>query len=64
MLEAAARRRPPDRLRLWTTHVGQAIIAVEICVAAGTELSYWNGGWDGGYARLKPGLVTLVAAIV
>jgi CelD/BcsL family acetyltransferase involved in cellulose biosynthesis len=34
-----------------------------LCLAAGGEVSYWNGGFDDAFAKFRPGLVGLVEAI-
>lgn len=63
MLRSAAARLPDGRLRLWTLELGDAVVAVQVLVAAGGEVAYWNGGWDESQAKLRPALLVLVAAV-
>ena len=39
------------------------VINSQLFIAAGGEVSYWNGGFDDDYANLKPSLVALVDAV-
>jgi CelD/BcsL family acetyltransferase involved in cellulose biosynthesis len=55
--------RGPDRFRLWLMQVGQATISAQIFVAAGGEVSYWNGGFSEEWAAARPALVTILGAI-
>jgi CelD/BcsL family acetyltransferase involved in cellulose biosynthesis len=50
-------------LRLWCVLEGERFVAVQVVMAAGGELAYWNGGWDAEYAEYRPGAFALLAAI-
>ena len=39
------------------------MISSQLFLSAGTETSYWNGGFDDAFASYKPSLITLVEAI-
>ena len=52
-----------DRLRLASVATADATVAVQVMVAAGGEVSYWLGGFDDEWAREKPALVALLAAV-
>ncbi len=51
------------RLRLASVATADATVAVQVIVAAGGEASYWLGGFDDDWARSKPALVALLAAV-
>jgi CelD/BcsL family acetyltransferase involved in cellulose biosynthesis len=51
------------RFRLTSVEVDGRTINCQLHVAAGGEVSYWNGGFDDEYASFKPSLVGLVDAI-
>ena len=59
---AAGRLGPAGRLQMWTIEVGSEPISAHLFVSAGTELSYWLGGFDPDWAVHKPGLQALLAA--
>jgi CelD/BcsL family acetyltransferase involved in cellulose biosynthesis len=63
LLDAARPLVPAGQLRLWCAEVGDRIVCVQVFVAAGGELSYWNGGWAPEYARCRPALATIHAAV-
>jgi CelD/BcsL family acetyltransferase involved in cellulose biosynthesis len=63
MLVQAARALGPDRLRLWQAEIDSEPISVQLFLAAGTELKYWNGGWAEEHAALKPSMLTILAAL-
>jgi CelD/BcsL family acetyltransferase involved in cellulose biosynthesis len=50
-------------LRLWCVLDGDRFAAVQVVLAAGGELAYWNGGWAAEYADYRPGAFALLAAI-
>lgn len=52
-----------DRLRVITLEAGGRAVSTQILVAAGGEVSYWNGGFDEEFARQRPALMTLVHAV-
>ena len=53
----------PDRLRLWVAEIDGEPISVQLFIAAGSEIKYWNGGWAEAHAALKPSMLTILAAI-
>jgi CelD/BcsL family acetyltransferase involved in cellulose biosynthesis len=63
MLREAATALGPDRLQLWTAEIDGKPISVQLFLAAGGEVKYWNGGWSEEYAALKPSMLTILAAL-
>jgi CelD/BcsL family acetyltransferase involved in cellulose biosynthesis len=63
LLAGAAAALGPDRLRLWVVEIDGQPISVQLFVAAGREVKYWNGGWSERHADLKPSMLTILAAI-
>jgi CelD/BcsL family acetyltransferase involved in cellulose biosynthesis len=63
MLEDAAAALGPDRLRLWAAEVDGSPISIQLFLAAGGEIKYWNGGWSEEHAALKPSMLTILAAL-
>jgi CelD/BcsL family acetyltransferase involved in cellulose biosynthesis len=63
MLSKLAAALGPDRFRLWTIEVEGEIVSVQLFLAAGGELKYWNGGWDEAHADVKPTMLTILAAL-
>ena len=64
MLREAARDLVPrGRMRIWVLEADGTPLSVQLFVGAGDELSYWNGGYDRRWSRLRPGFETLVHAI-
>jgi CelD/BcsL family acetyltransferase involved in cellulose biosynthesis len=63
MLREAAAALGPDRLRLWAVELDGELISVQLFLAAGGELKYWNGGWSEEHADLKPSMLTILAAL-
>jgi CelD/BcsL family acetyltransferase involved in cellulose biosynthesis len=63
LLAGAATALGPDRLRLWVAEIDGEPISVQLFIAAGTEIKYWNGGWAEAHAALKPSMLTILAAI-
>jgi CelD/BcsL family acetyltransferase involved in cellulose biosynthesis len=63
MLREAARTLGPDRLRLWAVELDGEPISVQLFLAAGAEIKYWNGGWSEAHADLKPSMLTILAAL-
>jgi CelD/BcsL family acetyltransferase involved in cellulose biosynthesis len=62
-LREAAELLGPERLRLWVVGIEGTPISVQLFLAAGVELKYWNGGWSERYAELQPTMLTILAAI-
>lgn len=63
MMRSAAAALGPDRFRVHLIEVDGAAVSVQIFVAAGGELVYWNGGWDPDWAQHSPALTGIVAAL-
>jgi CelD/BcsL family acetyltransferase involved in cellulose biosynthesis len=62
-LSEAAATLGPDRLRLWAAEINGEPISIQLFIAAGGEIKYWNGGWDEAHADLKPSMLTISAAL-
>jgi hypothetical protein len=62
-LKAAGERLGPDRLRAAMAIVDDEVISVDFFVRAGDTAASWNGGWRADHGDLRPGSVTLMAAI-
>ncbi len=63
LLGDAAAALGPDRLRLWAAEIDGEAISVQLFLAAGSELKYWNGGWAEKHADVKPSMLTILAAL-
>jgi CelD/BcsL family acetyltransferase involved in cellulose biosynthesis len=63
MLHAAAAALGPDRIRLWAAEIDGTPISIQLFLAAGGEIKYWNGGWMEEHADLKPTMLTILAAL-
>jgi CelD/BcsL family acetyltransferase involved in cellulose biosynthesis len=63
MLRGAVDSLEADRLRLWVAEIDGKPISVQLFVAAGVELKYWNGGWSEEHADVKPAMLTILAAL-
>jgi CelD/BcsL family acetyltransferase involved in cellulose biosynthesis len=63
LLSDAAAALGPERLRLWVAEIDGEPISVQLFLAAGREIKYWNGGWAEAHAALKPSMLTILAAI-
>jgi CelD/BcsL family acetyltransferase involved in cellulose biosynthesis len=63
MLADAAGRLPEGRMRVYSIDVDGEPISSQVFVAAGDELSYWNGGFDERFARERPAIQALAFAI-
>jgi len=63
LLREAAASLGPDRLRLWAAELAGQPISLQVFLAAGTEVKYWNGGWSEAHADLKPSMLTILAAL-
>jgi CelD/BcsL family acetyltransferase involved in cellulose biosynthesis len=63
LLAAAAAALGPERLRLFAVDVGGELVSVQLFLAAGGEVKYWNGGWSEEHADVKPSMLTILAAL-
>jgi CelD/BcsL family acetyltransferase involved in cellulose biosynthesis len=63
LLREAAATLGPDRLRLWVAEIDGQPISVQLFLAAGGEVKYWNGGWSEAHADLKPSMLTILGAL-
>jgi CelD/BcsL family acetyltransferase involved in cellulose biosynthesis len=63
LLRDAAAALGTERLRLWIAEIGGEPISVQLFIAAGGEVKYWNGGWSEEHADLKPSMLTILAAL-
>lgn len=63
LLDVASAQADGDRLRLWVVELDGVPVSVQVFLAAGREINYWNGGWDESRADLKPGMLGILAAI-
>jgi CelD/BcsL family acetyltransferase involved in cellulose biosynthesis len=63
LLSDAGRALAPERLRLWAAEIDGQLISVQLFLAAGGEVKYWNGGWAEEHAGLKPSMLTILAAL-
>jgi CelD/BcsL family acetyltransferase involved in cellulose biosynthesis len=63
LLSDAGRALGPERLRLWAAEIDGQLISVQLFLAAGGEVKYWNGGWSEEHADLKPSMLTILAAL-
>lgn len=63
MLADAGRALGPERFQLVSLEIDGRVINSQLFLSAGREMSYWNGGFDDGFASYKPSLLGLVEAI-
>ena len=63
LLTNAAEALGPQRMRLWAAEIAGRPISLQVFLAAGEEVKYWNGGWSEQHAELKPSMLTILAAI-
>ncbi|HEY7875046.1 MAG TPA: GNAT family N-acetyltransferase [Actinomycetota bacterium] len=63
MLVEAGRRMLDGRFRLWSLEIGDELVSSHLFLVAGGEVSYWLGGFDQRWARYKPSIQVLLAAI-
>ena len=50
-------------LRLWLLELDGQVVAVELSLAAGGEVEFFNGGWDRSAAKFSPALLIRFAAV-
>lgn len=63
MLAEAGRQMGSERFRLMSLELDGTVIGSQLFLAAGGEMTYWNGGFDDRFAAFKPSLIGLVEAI-
>jgi CelD/BcsL family acetyltransferase involved in cellulose biosynthesis len=63
LVDAAAELLPSGRLRIYVAEVEGRIIAVNILVAAGTEVCGWNSGFDPAWGKFSPSLLLTLHAV-
>jgi CelD/BcsL family acetyltransferase involved in cellulose biosynthesis len=51
------------RMRLWMLEAEGQPISAQLFAAAGGEVVYYNGGWDERFAKLKPAMLGILAAV-
>ncbi len=61
--EVARELGPSGRLRLWTIEIDGKVIAADLWLAAGGEVSWWLTGFDDAWHAVTPTLQSLVAAL-
>ena len=61
--EAARELVPSGRMRVFAIEVEEQVIAVNILVAAGEEVSGWNSGFDQGWSRYSPSMLLTLHAV-
>lgn len=54
---------PTGRFRVYSLEVDGAPISVQVFVAAGGEVAYWNGGWDPRWAAQSPAIQGILAGV-
>jgi CelD/BcsL family acetyltransferase involved in cellulose biosynthesis len=63
LVDAANELLPEERFRLWLVELNGKPIGAGLFVAAGGEVSYFNGGFDEEYGKYKPTLQTILSAL-
>jgi CelD/BcsL family acetyltransferase involved in cellulose biosynthesis len=63
LAEAGRELLPSGRFRLLSIEVDGRAISAQLFVAAGGEVSYWNGGFDPAWSAVQPSMRALVAAV-
>ena len=63
MLDAGHALLASERFRAWTIAVEDTPITVQIFVAAGDEVTYWNGGWDPEWSSFSPAMIGICAGL-
>jgi CelD/BcsL family acetyltransferase involved in cellulose biosynthesis len=63
LAEAARRLLPERRFQLISLERDGQVVNSQLFLAAGNEISYWNGGFDDDFASYKPSIVGLVEAV-
>jgi CelD/BcsL family acetyltransferase involved in cellulose biosynthesis len=63
LAEAGEALAPSGRFQLMSLEIEGKVICSQLFLGAGTEVTYWNGGFDDDYASYKPSLIALVEAV-
>ena len=63
MLNAGHALLAAERFRAWTMAVDDTVVTVQIFVAAGGEVTYWNGGWDADWSSYSPAMIGIAAGL-
>jgi CelD/BcsL family acetyltransferase involved in cellulose biosynthesis len=63
LADAAAELLPSDRLRLYGIEMDGRLIAINILLAAGDQVSGWNSGFDAEWGRYSPSLQLTLFAV-
>lgn len=63
LAEAGAALAPSGRFQLMSLEIEGKVIGSQLFLAAGSEVTYWNGGFDDDYGAYKPSLIALVEAV-
>ena len=63
MLDAGHALLGSERFRVWTIAVEDTPITVQIFVAAGGDVTYWNGGWDPEWSSFSPAMIGICAGL-
>jgi CelD/BcsL family acetyltransferase involved in cellulose biosynthesis len=63
LVDAAHELLPEERFRLFLVELEQKPVGAGLFVAAGGELTYFNGGFDEDYGNYKPVLQTIFSAV-
>ncbi|HEX2160777.1 MAG TPA: GNAT family N-acetyltransferase [Thermoleophilaceae bacterium] len=63
LAEAGRELLPSERFRLFTIDVDGEVICAHVFIAAGSEVSGWNGGFDASWSRYGPSILTMLEAV-
>jgi CelD/BcsL family acetyltransferase involved in cellulose biosynthesis len=63
MLRDAALALGPERLRLWMVELDGEPVAIQLFLAAGGNVKFWNGGWSERHADLQPSMLAILSAL-
>jgi CelD/BcsL family acetyltransferase involved in cellulose biosynthesis len=63
MLDAGRALLPGERFRVWSIVLDGTYLTVQIFVAAGGEVTYWNGGWDPEWSSFSPAILGIAAGL-
>jgi CelD/BcsL family acetyltransferase involved in cellulose biosynthesis len=63
LMDIGAAHIESGRFRLWILEAEGTAISAQLFARAGGEVVYFNGGWDERFAKLKPAMLGILAAI-